>query len=155
MKCHHCRHDYPETWDEIYIGKDTLDRDESYHDRDQQRTWLVRKVKCPECKKLIIVLREVRGHFDAEGPELRDPTHILGDKLIRPEQASKEPLPSEVPSELAEDYYEACRVLPISAKASAALSRRCLQNFLREVVKVKPDDLATEIKEVLENLISR
>jgi hypothetical protein len=36
-----------------------------------------------------------------------------------------------------------------SAKASAALSRRCLQHILREVEKVKYSDLNSEIQEVL------
>jgi hypothetical protein len=35
-----------------------------------------------------------------------------------------------VPPEIAADYEEACRVLPISNKASAALARRCLQAIL-------------------------
>jgi hypothetical protein len=41
-------------------------------------------------------------------------------------------------------------VLPDSAKASAALSRRCLQHMLREVAKVKPSDLSKEIQELLD-----
>jgi len=36
-------------------------------------------------------------------------------------------------------------------KASAALSRRCLQNVLRETAKVKPGDLYDEIQEVLDS----
>lgn len=38
---------------------------------------------------------------------------------------------TDVPNEIAEDYEEACLVLSDSPKASAALSRRCLQNILR------------------------
>ena len=45
---------------------------------------------------------------------------------------------------MASDYVEACRVLPISAKASAALSRRCLQSILR-AHGYKANDLAKEI----------
>ena len=59
--------------------------------------------------------------------------------------------PPEVPSHIADDYKEACLILPISPKASAALSRRCLQNILREVAKVKPSELVREIQEVIEN----
>ena len=40
------------------------------------------------------------------------------------------PAPPEVPSHIASDYAEANEVLPISAKASAALARRCLQAIL-------------------------
>jgi hypothetical protein len=49
----------------------------------------------------------------------------------------------EVPANIAEDYVEACNVLPISPKASAAL-RRCLQNMLR-ANNYKARDLAHEI----------
>lgn len=41
-------------------------------------------------------------------------------------------------------------VLPDSAKASAALSRRCLQQLLRDFEKVKPGNLADEIQEVID-----
>ena len=37
-----------------------------------------------------------------------------------------------VPKYMAEDYTEACLILSLSPKASAALSRRCLQMILRE-----------------------
>jgi len=43
---------------------------------------------------------------------------------------SSRPIPEEVPKEIAEDYQQASVVLPFSEKASAALSRRCLQNIL-------------------------
>ena len=39
---------------------------------------------------------------------------------------------THVPKYLAEDYSEACIILSLSPKASAALSRRCLQALLRE-----------------------
>ena len=45
---------------------------------------------------------------------------------------------------------EACLVLADSPKASAALSRRCLQHILREKAKVKiPNDLGKAIAEVV------
>ena len=59
--------------------------------------------------------------------------------------------PLVVPSHIAKDYTEACLVLQISTKASAALSRRCLQNLLRDVAKVKPSDLSKEIQEVIDS----
>jgi hypothetical protein len=49
-----------------------------------------------------------------------------------------------VPAEIAAGYIEACNVLPISAKASAALARRCLQNMLHKA-GYKDKDLAKEI----------
>ena len=53
--------------------------------------------------------------------------------------------------EIKEDYKEACLVFPDSAKASASLSRRCLQNILREKAEVKPSNLSDEIQEVLDS----
>jgi hypothetical protein len=55
-----------------------------------------------------------------------------------------------VPIKFSLDYTEACLVLADSEKASAALSRRCLQHLLREKLKVKRGDLATEIQQVLD-----
>ena len=37
-----------------------------------------------------------------------------------------------MPPDIKDDYEEACKVLPLSPKASAALSRRCLQAILQE-----------------------
>lgn len=39
---------------------------------------------------------------------------------------------TEIPKDLAEDYQEACLIIGDSSKASAALSRRCLQSILRQ-----------------------
>ena len=41
-------------------------------------------------------------------------------------------------------------MLSDSAKAAAALGRRCLQNLLRDTVKVKRGDLSNEIQQVLD-----
>jgi hypothetical protein len=57
-------------------------------------------------------------------------TPLLEWRMVYPIGASRGPVSPEVPAEITNDYIEACNVLPISAKASAALSRRCLQNIL-------------------------
>jgi len=75
---------------------------------------------------------------------------VKGSRVIHPKGGvSRKPAAPEVPKVLAEDYNEACLVLADSAKASAALSRRCLQTLLREHAKVKPQNLNKEIDEVL------
>lgn len=61
-----------------------------------------------------------------------------------PSGANRGPVPAQVPGTIASDYIEACNVLPISAKASAALSRRCLQAILRSH-GYSAKDLAKEI----------
>jgi hypothetical protein len=72
--------------------------------------------------------------------------------LVYPKAISRSPLSQDVPDDFAEDYKEACLVLSDSPKASAALSRRCLQKILREKGEVKPQDLSKEIDEVLTKL---
>jgi len=74
----------------------------------------------------------------------------LARRFIYPKAANR-PIPSEVPREFAEDYAEASVVLSESPKASAALSRRCLQNLLRNVAEASPSTLFDEIQEVLDS----
>jgi hypothetical protein len=75
---------------------------------------------------------------------------ILTSQTLRPKTIARKPLSQEVPPACAKDYQEACLVLADSEKASAALSRRCLQHLLREHVGVQLSDLANEIQQVLD-----
>ncbi|MBN3789704.1 DUF4145 domain-containing protein [Burkholderia sp. Ac-20353] len=82
---------------------------------------------CPACGKAIIVLRA----------EFKPGTkYLYADDvepfLVYPKSTGRQPAPDEVPDQIAEDYHEACAVLASSPKASAALSRRCLQALLRD-----------------------
>jgi len=70
--------------------------------------------------------------------------------MVRPKGPNRSPILSEVPSTIAQDYKEACLVLHDSPKASAALSRRCLQSLLRETAGVRPGDLSEEIQQILD-----
>ena len=79
------------------------------------------------------------------------PVNIQDQELVRPKGSSRPSCPKQVTVDIAEDYNEACLVLPDSAKASAALSRRCLQNLLREKGRVKSGNLAVEIQEVIDS----
>lgn len=53
-------------------------------------------------------------------------------KMVYPLLTTRDFDLTHVPKHIAEDYQEACSVLSFSPKASAALSRRCLQTILRE-----------------------
>lgn len=68
--------------------------------------------------------------------------------IIFPKYANRRVEP-EVPIEYREDFIEAAAVLPISPKASAALSRRILQHTLREKFGLKRPSLAQEIDDFL------
>jgi hypothetical protein len=130
MKCPHCLENFFENWNEKEINP------------DKEGNWSVKYCKCPSCKKLIIKLEILRfGGRDLSRQEY----------LVRPKTISRAPLPSEVPPGFANDYNEACLVLADSPKASAALSRRCLQNLLREKAKTTKKDLFDQIQEVIDS----
>jgi hypothetical protein len=138
MKCPHCLtayHDHP--------GYNTIGK-------DADGEWLLKTDICPACSRNIIwivngeMLRTAQGGFAGV-------KNVKSELLVRPRAAGRPPCPKEVPSDLAKDYNEACLVLPDSATASAALSRRCLQSLLRQTAGVKPGSLADEIQEVLDS----
>lgn len=53
--------------------------------------------------------------------------------------------PSYIPSSILSDYEEACLIKDLSPKASATLSRRCLQGIIRDYWKIEKDSLYHEI----------
>lgn len=127
MKCPHCLVSFHQQFNNV-----VLRQDEDY-------AWSAIHTLCPTCKKLIIFL--VKNYHGTGSP--------AGTFMVYPKGVSRAPLPKDVPDQYAQDYKEACLVLADSPKASAALSRRCLQALLRTIPKVKPSDLSNEIDEIL------
>lgn len=64
-------------------------------------------------------------------------------KLL-PESAAK-PQPDFIPKSLRDDYFEACRIMGLSPKASATLARRCLQGMIRHFCGISKPRLIDEI----------
>lgn len=131
MQCPHCRVSFHENWQ-----LSTLTRLELLQPGNAQNVatgFQVRTAHCPECKKFTIELTSKR---------------MVDWLRVFPRGNSRAPVPPEVPEHIAQDYTEACEVLPISAKASAALSRRCLQTMLHEH-GYKARDLYQEIDLIL------
>jgi hypothetical protein len=58
--------------------------------------------------------------------------------------------PTDVPSPIRQDFEEACTVLPFSPKASAALSRRCLQQVLVDHHGARGNSLEKQIENFIE-----
>ncbi|WP_122095933.1 DUF4145 domain-containing protein [Rahnella sp. Larv3_ips] len=63
-------------------------------------------------------------------------------------QGTVKAFPDYVPAPILEDYKEAVLISNLSPKASATLSRRCLQGMIRHVWGVKPSRLVDEIKAI-------
>jgi hypothetical protein len=111
MKCPHCTVAFSSNYD-----TELIDRPGEY------TGWWTRTARCPECQEFVIEVAQVAKR-----------EHLVFAQwfMVYPRGANRGPVPDSVPAPIAEDYIEACNVLPISPKASAALSRRCLQNILR------------------------
>jgi len=62
--------------------------------------------------------------------------------------SNAKPFPEYIPAAIISDYNEACAIKDLSPKASATLSRRCLQGILRDFWGVKPRRLVEEIDEI-------
>ncbi len=133
---------------------------------DVDGAWRLAIRKCSACNKFIFHLEngEVIPPMENSGARATPANNLssaFGNEIpdvvakrtfmARPKTSSRPPCPIEVPKDIADDYVEACLVLTDSPKASAALSRRCLQNLLWEVVKVKQNNLAEEIQQVLKD----
>ncbi len=112
--------------------------------------WWLERTTCPACGKFILNLVSSVGECEEVRTRSTIPNGIEHTTAIRPRGTNRPPVPVEVPEEFAEDYREACLVIADSPKASAALSRRCLQHILREKAGVKnPDNLSQAIQEVV------
>ena len=106
---------------------------------DKDGEWQLRYYMCPACHRVTIQFGKYHKQIG-----------YIYNQLVRPKAISREPLPPEVPSEFADDYREACIVFVDSPKASAALSRRCLQSLLRDKARTSKQDLIGQIQEVLD-----
>jgi hypothetical protein len=137
MKCPHCLVEYHDNPHIMHIK------------RDVDSEWGLITQECPSCKRLVIQL--IEGDWGDVHGMSRQLHRINSARLVRPKVANRTPVPKEVPKEFAQDYTESCLVLADSPKASAALSRRCLQHLLREKAGVKKADLADEIQQVIDS----
>jgi hypothetical protein len=81
---------------------------------------------CPNCHDHIISISKYSESEDQYG------MIEVSNELIWPKRINSANLHASIPTQIAEDYVEAVNTLQISPKASAALSRRCLQTVLNE-----------------------
>ncbi|TDA65566.1 DUF4145 domain-containing protein [Sulfuricurvum sp. IAE1] len=72
--------------------------------------------------------------------------------LVHPKKSNFPSAPQEVPEMIARDYNEACLVFNDSPRASAALSRRCLQNLLSNVLPTDKTNIIDLIDIAIEGL---
>ncbi|MGM0239894.1 DUF4145 domain-containing protein [Enterococcus sp. AZ103] len=94
---------------------------------------------CPSCEKTSV-------YAVGEGSEFKGKTWNL-----YPDSIAKQ-LPDYIPSSIIEDYVEACKIVKLSPKSSATLSRRCLQGMIRDFWNVKKSRLIDEIDAITDKV---
>lgn len=134
MKCPHCTIHFHDNWICGWFFRQSDTPMKETYQVEGNLFWAYRSAVCPACKNVTLQFAVTDGRQNA----------VKDWQQIHPIGANRGPVSPDVPSEIAEDYIEACNVLPISAKASAALSRRCLQNMLH-AHSYRDRDLAREI----------
>ena len=148
MKCPHCAHDIHIDFQAshlVTIGDVSADTPLS---SVKLRAGNIRQLNClfgtcPACSHVIVRLAACKAAASPHG--------VLWSAVVYPRTSGRAPLSDHVPEEFAKDYREAALVLGDSPKASAALSRRCLQHVLWEKAGVKHGNLSQEIQEVLDS----
>ena len=144
MQCPHCLVSFHDAWTSWLFGRpDASGRMDSSKAVvfDREAAFSLSSTTCPSCKKLIFELNRLSRQTPTS-PSRKETKTIVYPK------ASARPVANEVEEKFASDFREACLVITDSEKASAALSRRCLQNLLREKAGTKAKDLADQIQEV-------
>jgi hypothetical protein len=106
--------------------------------------------QCPndQCSELVIMV------WAESNPEPGKQTKFeIPRQRLRPNSKAR-PWPAYIPQPLLADYAEACQIELLSPKASAALSRRCLQGMIRDFWGVSKPRLADEVN-ALQAMVDR
>jgi len=100
----------------------------------------------PECRQqtISLAIKEVDTDYNSD-------RKTLYRWNLLPESAAK-PFPDYIPVQIRMDYEEACLIKDKSPKASATLSRRCLQGIIRDFWEIKKGRLVDEINALQEKI---
>ncbi|WP_195935716.1 DUF4145 domain-containing protein [Lactococcus lactis] len=100
--------------------------------------------RCPSCNRTAI---EIEG----KGEQVSD-LHLR----LNPLGINSKDFPDYIPNSILKTYREACAISQLSPKASATLSRRTLQNmirdFFKDIDKIPGRDLNSEIDSIKESV---
>jgi hypothetical protein len=97
----------------------------------------------PKCKKFTAELYMYK-YVAQQGAFNNDGNVLQNWRLVPPSSAKV--FPDYIPQPITDDYTEACLISDLSPKASATLSRRCLQGMIRDYWKVTKPRLVDEIE---------
>ena len=121
--------------------------------KEDMELWLVTSViVCPSstCREYSLDASLHRTRATGSGGRTAVEPPMLTWKL-RPRSIAK-PFPEYIPQPIREDYEEACLIAALSPKASATLSRRCLQGIIRDFWGIAKSRLIDEIEDLKDKI---
>lgn len=106
---------------------------------DGKRKALVQFIVCtnPKCKKFTLTLYLFKGKREGESTYRYIYDDLINTWNLIPNSSAKVYSNEIIPQALTTDYEEACKIVDLSPKASATLSRRCLQGIIRDFYNIK------------------
>jgi len=147
-------------WSCPYCNRDSTITDsnfsESVHrynqdNKDGESAIITTVITCPNenCKEYTIkgTLQSYYWKKTFSGNTLEISPDVRLEWSMKPNSMAKQ-FPSYIPKAITTDYEEACLIKELSPKASATLSRRCLQGIIRDFHKVNKGRLVDEIKAI-------
>jgi len=100
----------------------------------------------PDCGEFTLRTFLHRGLINPNGTHKKECDPMYSRTLIPKSNAKC--FPEFIPKPILDDYNEACLIQELSPKASATLSRRCLQGMIRDFWKVSGNNLFDEINRI-------
>ncbi len=113
---------------------------------DGPRRLVTKFVVCPnpECRKFS--LSASLHNLESSGNRSYTGKHLKTWSLVPSSRARF--FPVDIPQQVLQDYQEACLAIEFSPKVSAALSRRCLSEMVRDFWQVQPGRLGDEFRQI-------
>jgi hypothetical protein len=127
-------------------GRHASFADLTIENADGPRRLVVKYIVCPNPACREFSLSASLHSLEITGNRAYTGKHLKTWALVPPSRARSFPVP--VPSHILQDYQEACLMVELSPKSSAALSRRCLSAMLRDFWQVQPGSLSDEFRQV-------
>ncbi|MCV9387043.1 DUF4145 domain-containing protein [Reichenbachiella ulvae] len=153
-KCPFCNQNATITDQSVHEGMTVLSIPNFEGDKELYSYFIV----CPneECKKysLSVLLFDSSNKFDSTRGRWDRKTGTLRKRWDLIPQSNAKVLPTYVPKAIISDYEEACSIMNLSPKASATLSRRCLQGMIRDFWGIKKGRLVDEIEAIKDKVDS-
>ena len=137
FQCPYCSIVMPITNDTTSVRYPSFKNTDEYHDYLMNGSFTNSCVelvfyRCPKCGKYSVTANGKGGMVDDINIQ------------IKPLSTAKQ-FPDYIPLAIRNDYEEACAIVTLSPKASATLSRRCLQGMIRDFWEITESNLSKAI----------